>query len=59
MGGNFDNPFLVVIAACETVSHSSEALDEFFSIGSAAARATLDQGMMQAIASLLRAKERL
>ncbi len=56
IGGNFDNPFLVVIAACETVSHSSEALDQFFSIGSAATRATLDQDMMQAIAIFVRAR---
>lgn len=53
IGGTFDNPFLVVIAACETVSHSSEALDQFFSIGSAASRATLDQDMLQAIADFV------
>jgi len=58
IGGTFDNPFLVVICACETVSHSSEALDHFFSIGSATTRATLDQDMMQAIANFVSVRER-
>jgi hypothetical protein len=49
IGGTFDSPFLVVLAACETVSHASEALDSFFSLGSTATRAELDREMMQAI----------
>jgi hypothetical protein len=53
IGGTFENPFLVIVAACETVSHASEALDQFFSIGSAATRATLDQEMKRAIAAFV------
>lgn len=49
IGGTFDSPFLVVLAACETVSHASEAVDSFFSLGSTASRAGLDREMMEAI----------
>jgi hypothetical protein len=53
LGGTFENPFLVIVAACETVSHASEALDQFFSIASTGTRATLDQDMKRAIATFV------
>jgi hypothetical protein len=53
IGATFGNPFLVVMAACDTVSHASESLDQFFSIGSAIMRAALDDEMKRAVAAFV------
>ncbi len=57
IGGTFESPFLVVLAACETVSHASEALDNFFSLGSTAIRDELDREMIQAIGRFAGARQ--
>lgn len=49
IGGRFDSPFLVVVAASETVSHAAEVVDKFFSIGSSTTRAALDEDMKRSI----------
>lgn len=49
VGGRFGSPFLVVLAACETVSHGAEVIDQFFSVGSSAQRKELDDQMLHAV----------
>jgi hypothetical protein len=57
IGGRFDSPFLVVVAACETASHACEVIDQYFSIGSAAERAAIDTEMKRAIDEFVRQKQ--
>ncbi len=46
IGGRFDNPWLVVVTATETISHSSEALDRFFGLGKVADLEAIDKDML-------------
>lgn len=52
IGGRFDSPFLVVLAACETVSQAAEVIDRFFSLGTSEVRNELDEEMKRQIGVL-------
>jgi hypothetical protein len=59
IGGRFDRPWLVVVTAAETISHSSEALDTFLGLGRSAELAGIDKQMEIAIAKFAALQPRL
>jgi hypothetical protein len=56
IGGRFESPFLVVMAASETVSQAAEVIDNFFSLGSSATRSALEQEIKREIGVYARAQ---
>ena len=51
LGGRFEDPWLVVTAACEAVSHVAQSLDIFYKLDNRTARDAVDAAMMQSLGS--------
>lgn len=56
LGGRFEEPWLVILAASEAVSGTAEQLDNFHSLGVRTARDDADAAMRQALEAFLRSR---